>query len=204
MKWKKRFQGSTFETIARRSLVEDQDTVLELTGNMQELQKETNCLYDSRNCQDAESVRSGHSHVTNQRVSFPRHPILGGMLRRSTGMSSRKDRPPSIWDTHGFSGNVFANPVASSKAPYPQELLQWNSSTEEPLHSSTVEKRVRGEHRIKIRDASLDRQPKIQSSLVEETLQRILGQTNNDCRFRISILTSSLRQQRLLDQYLKV
>ena len=28
----KRFQGSTFDTIARRRLVEDQDTILELTG----------------------------------------------------------------------------------------------------------------------------------------------------------------------------
>ena len=34
----------------------------------------------------------------------------------------------------------FANPDASSSAPYPQELHQWNSSIEEPLHSSTVEK----------------------------------------------------------------
>ena len=34
----------------------------------------------------------------------------------------------------------FVNPDASSSAPYPQELNQWNSSIEEPLHSSTVEK----------------------------------------------------------------
>ena len=45
--------------------------------------------------------------------------------------------------THGFSGNVFANPVASSSAPYPQELNPWSSRTEEPLHSSTVEKSER-------------------------------------------------------------
>ena len=56
---------------------------------------------------------------------------------------SRREGPPSIWDTHGISGNVFANPDASSSAPYPQELHQWNSSLEEPLHSSTVEKRER-------------------------------------------------------------
>ena len=37
----------------------------------------------------------------------------------------------------------FANPDASSSAPYPQELNQWNSSIEEPLHSSTVEKSER-------------------------------------------------------------
>ena len=109
----KRFQGSTFDTIARRRLVEDQDTILELTGKIQELQNEINCMNDSRDFQDAESVRSGHSHVTSQPVSFPPHPIPGGMLSRSIGMPSRKDGPPSIWDTW-YIGKLFANPVASS------------------------------------------------------------------------------------------
>ena len=71
----KRFQGSTFDTIARRKLVEDQDTILELTGKIQELQNEINCMNDSRDFQDAESIRSGNSHVTSQPVSFPPHPI---------------------------------------------------------------------------------------------------------------------------------
>ena len=35
----KMFQSSTFDTIARRRLVEDQDTILELSGRIQELQK---------------------------------------------------------------------------------------------------------------------------------------------------------------------
>ena len=65
------------------------------------------------------------------------------MLSRSLGMPSRNDGPPSIWDTHGISGNVFVNPDASSSAPYPQELNPWSSGTEEPLHSSTVEKSER-------------------------------------------------------------
>ena len=44
--WKnwRRFQSSTFDTIARRRLVEDQDTILELTGKIQELQNEINCM----------------------------------------------------------------------------------------------------------------------------------------------------------------
>ena len=155
----KKFQSSTFDTIARRRLVEDQDTILELTGKIQELQNEINCMNDSRDFQDAESVRSGNSHVTSQPVSFPPHPIRGGMLSRSIGMPSRREGPPSIWDTHGISGNVFANPVASSSAPYPQELNPWSSGREETIHSSTVE-RVRIKHQFKIRDASLDRQPK--------------------------------------------
>ena len=47
----------------------------------------------------------------------------------------------------GISGNVFADPHASSSAPYPQELNQW----EEPLHSSTVEKSERPEQNQDLR-----------------------------------------------------
>ena len=67
----KRFQGSTFDTIARRTRVEDRETILELTGKIQELQNETNCMNDSRDFQDAEPVRSGQHHVTSQPVFFP-------------------------------------------------------------------------------------------------------------------------------------
>ena len=38
----KKFQSSTFDTIAKRRLVEDQDTILELTGKIQDLQNEIN------------------------------------------------------------------------------------------------------------------------------------------------------------------
>ena len=61
----KKFQSSIFDTIARRRVVEDQDTILELTGKIQELQNEIDCMNDSRD------FRSGHSHVTSQPVSFP-------------------------------------------------------------------------------------------------------------------------------------
>ena len=47
-------------------------------------------MIDSRGFQDAESLRSGNSHVTNQLVSFTRHPIPGGMLNSCLGMSSAK------------------------------------------------------------------------------------------------------------------
>ena len=141
----RKFQSSTFDTIARRKLIEDQNTILELSGRVQELQNEVNCMNDSNDFQDAESVRSGNSHVTSRPVSFPPHPIPEGMLRDSFVTPSRREGPPSIWDTHGISGNVFANPDAASSAPYPQELHQWNSSLEEPLHSSTVEKSERQE-----------------------------------------------------------
>ena len=193
----KRFQGSSFDTISRRKLIKDRDTILELTAKIQELQNEINRTNDSRDFQDAESVRSGHSHVAIQPVSFPPHPVPGGMLSRSFGMQSRKDGPPTIWDTHGISGSVFANPAASYSAPYPQEVNPWSSHISDKFTHHMREK-VRTKHQFRIRDASPDSQPKNQSSLVRETLQRIVGQTNNDCRFRIFILTNSPRQQRLL------
>ena len=139
----RKFQSSAFDTMARRRFIEAQNTILQLSGRVQELQNEVNCMNDSKDFQDAESIRSGNSHVTSRPVSFPLHPILEGMLRHSFVTPSRREGPPSIWDTHGISGNVFANPDASSSAPYPQELHQWNSSIEEPLHSSTVEKSER-------------------------------------------------------------
>ena len=59
------FQSSAFDTMARREFVEDQNTFVELSGRVQELQNEVNCMNDSKDFQDAESIRSGNSHVTS-------------------------------------------------------------------------------------------------------------------------------------------
>ena len=168
---------------------------MELTGKIQELQSEFDCLNDSRDYQNAESVRSGQSHhVTSQPVFFPPHPDPGGMLSRSLGMPSRNYGPPSVWDTHGKSGNVFAIPMASSSAPYPQESNPWVSNVSE--HTSQP---VMSENQTPAQDQRCQSRPsEIQSSLVREDFQRIMEQTNNDCRFQILILTNSPRQQRSL------
>ena len=105
----KKFQSSTFDTLARRRFIEDQNTILELSGRVQELQNEVNCLNDSRDFQDAASVRSGHSHVTSQPVSFPPHPIPEGMLRHSFVSPSRREGPPCIWATHGISARTLSH-----------------------------------------------------------------------------------------------
>ena len=142
----RKFQSSAFDTIARRKLVEDQNTTLELSGRVQELQNEINCVNDSKDFQDAESVRSGNSHVTSQPGLFPKHPAFEGMLRPSFISQRQTEKPPNIWDTSGISGNVFANPQASSSAPYPQELNStWRKTIEEPIHMSTAEKSGRPE-----------------------------------------------------------
>ena len=139
------FRNSTFDAIEKRKFIEAQNTILELSSRVQELQNEVNCMNDSEDFQDAESVRSGNSHVTSRSVSFPPHPIPEGMLRHSFVSPCRKEGPPSIWDTHGLSGQVFAHPHASSSAPYHREMNEWNSSVEEPLNLTTVEKSERPE-----------------------------------------------------------
>ena len=61
----RKFQSSTVDTVARRKLVEDQNTILELSARKQELQNEIFSTSDSKEFQDAESFRSGNSHVTS-------------------------------------------------------------------------------------------------------------------------------------------
>ena len=148
----RKFQSSTFDTLTRQKLIEDQNTIMELSGRLQELQNEVNCMNDSKDFQDAESVRSGNSHVTSQPMLFPKHPAFEGLLRPSFVSPRRKEGPPNIWDTSGISGNVFANPQASSSAPYPQELNSlWKKTIEEPLHMSTAEKSDRPERNQDLR-----------------------------------------------------
>ena len=61
-----RVQESRVDESSRRRLIENQDTINELTARIQELQNEVNCLNDSRGYKDAESARSGLSHVPSQ------------------------------------------------------------------------------------------------------------------------------------------
>ena len=193
----RKFQSSTFDTLARRKLIEDQNTFMQLPRRLQELQNEVNCMNDSKEFQDAESVRSGNSHVTNQPMLFPKYPIPEGMLRPSFVSPRRKEGPPCICDTPGISGNVFVNPHACSTAPYPQELNPWGTTIEQPFHMSTAEKSERPEQNQDLRCQS---GPSAKESVIFSggDSSKNYGQTNNDCRFRISIFTGSLHQQPLL------
>ena len=146
MKELQKFQNSTFDELTRQKFIEDQNTIMELSGRLQELQNEVNCVNDSKDFPDAESVRSGNSHVTSQPMLFPKHLPFEGLLKPSFISQRHTDGPPNIWDTSGISGNVFAHPQASSSAPYPQELNStWRKTIEEPIHMSTAEKSGRPE-----------------------------------------------------------
>ena len=146
MKELQKFQNSTFDEFTRQKFIEDQKTIMELSGKLQELQNEVNCMNDSWDFQDAESVRSGNSHVTSQPGVFPKHPPFERLLRPSFVLQRQTEEPPNIWDTSGTSRNVFAHPQASSSAPYPQGLNStWKKIIEEPIHMSTAKKSGRPE-----------------------------------------------------------
>ena len=146
MKERQKNQNSTFDEFTNQKFIEDQKIIMELSGRLQELQNEVNCMNDSKDFQDAESIHSGNSHVTSQPGIFPKHPPFQGMLRPSFISQRQTEEPPNIWDTSGISGNVFAHPQTSSSAPYPQELNStWKKTIEEPIHMSTAEKSGRPE-----------------------------------------------------------
>ena len=146
----RKFESSTFDTIARRKFIEDQNTILELSGRVQELQNEVNCI----NSRIFRMLNQFAGEIPTLPVDQC-HSHFIRYLRACQDFSFvspiRREGPPSIWDTHGIAGNVFADPLASSSAPCSQELNQWNSSTEEPLHSSTVEKGERPEQNQDLR-----------------------------------------------------
>ena len=125
----KRFQGSTFDEFPRRRLIEDRDTKNELTARFQELQNEVNCMNDSRYFEDAESVRSGLSHVPSQPAFFPPFRDPGGMLRRSMGMPQKKAAKHLGHTWH--IGKRFCKSNGVSSAPYPQGFNPWISNVSE-------------------------------------------------------------------------
>ena len=75
----KKVQELRIDEFSRRRLIENQDTINELTARIQELQNEVNCMNDSRDFKDAKSVRSGLTHVPSQPALLPPYRDPGGI-----------------------------------------------------------------------------------------------------------------------------
>ena len=170
-----KFQNSAFDEFTQKKFIEDQKIIMELSGRFQELQNEVNFMNDSKDFMDAESTCSGNPHVTSPPGLFPRHPPFEGMLRPLFSSQRHNEEPPNIWDTSGISGNVFAHPqaffvssVSSGIKFFQMEYLEENYRGTKPhvycREKWNTRKRPRSEMPVP------DRQPKIQSSSVEETL----------------------------------
>ena len=130
----KRVQELRIDEFSRRRLIENQDPIDELTARIQELQHEGNCMNDSRDFKDAESARSGPSHVHSQPTFLPPY-------RDPRGLLSRNDKPPDVWNTQGISGNVVANPPATSSSLYPGGLNPWISNVTEHISPHVTSER---------------------------------------------------------------
>ena len=89
-----KFQKSTFDEFAQKKFIEDQKIIMELSGRLQELQNEVNCMNDSRDFRDAESICSGNSHVTSPPGLFPRHPPFEGLLKPAFISQRQTEEPP--------------------------------------------------------------------------------------------------------------
>ena len=128
------------------------------------MQNEINCMNDSRDFQDAESVRSGHSHVPSQLVSFPLHPIPGGMLSRSIGMPSRRDGPPSTFGTRTVYRETFLQvQLCLLQHLIRRDLSPWSSGISQPIHSSTAEK---NENQTPVQDQRCQSGPSTKNSVI--------------------------------------
>ena len=71
------------DEFSSRKLIQNQNTMNELMAKIRELQKEVNCMNDSRGFKVAESVRSGQlSHVPIEPALSPFPTEPGGLLSR--------------------------------------------------------------------------------------------------------------------------
>ena len=198
MKELPKFQNSTFDEITRQKFIEDQKIIMELSGRLQELQNEVNCMNDSKDFQDAESVRSGNSHVTGRPGVFPGRLPFGRLLGPSFMSQRQTEEPPNAWVTSGISGNVFAHPQASSSDPCPQgSNSTWKKIVEEPIHMSAVEK---SERLGRDQDLRCQSGPSAKDSVIFSggDFSKNDGADEQRLQILISILTSSLHQQPLL------
>ena len=105
-------------------------------------------------------------------------------------MPSRKDGPPSIWDTHGFFGKRF---LQIHRCVFHSTLSSRNwihgvlSCIGTDSHHQHADEEWESKHQFKIRDASPDRQPKIQSSLVrEDSFKELWSRWKTTADFRSS------------------
>ena len=90
-------------------------------------------MNDSRDFQDAETVRSGQSHVSSQPVFLPLHQDPGGMPSRSLGMPSRK-MGRQVFGTHMVYWEIFLQfQPRLLQHSYPKESNPWVSYVSEHI-----------------------------------------------------------------------
>ena len=164
-------------------MIEDQDTIFELTSKIQKSQSEIFCMNDSRNSQDAES---------GTQWTIPRY--------QSTSVFSHLIQilVECLAVLKECRAAKMGRQVFGTHMVYRETFLQ----IQRRHHQHLIRKsRVLGSHVSERTSPHLisESQTTVQDQRCQsEDFQRIMRQTNNDCRFQILILTNSPRQQRSL------
>ena len=186
MKELKRCQGSIYiRNCEEKKLAEDRDTILELTGKI------------PRDFQDAESVRSGQSHFASQPAFFTFFSKSWRNAKPLSGNAEPQRRAAKHLGHAWYIGKRFVNPVASSSAPYPQELNPWSSGRVQMIRSSTAEK---NENQTPIQDQRCQSGPSAKSSDIPSEGDSLKNYGADQQRLQISDLhlDKFLHQQRSL------
>ena len=135
------------------------------------------------------------------------HPTLPVNLRyfhllvMQVNCQAATNQPPDIWNSQGLSGNVFANPRASSSSPCPGEFNPWISNVTEdtPVLTSTGGPVTYDERQIPdtVLNPRFQTGPSAGNSFdpKEGRFSNNYDQTNKDYRSRNFTLTNSLHQQ---------
>ena len=102
MKWENWGDFRKFELTTSVQKLRESHAPIHLTSQIQDLQERVNCMNDSREFQEKESICSGKlSHVPSQPAVVP---SPRSMLSRDRSM------PPDTWNLSGTQGNVLGNP----------------------------------------------------------------------------------------------
>ena len=184
MRWKNWTNFKSLHSIQFRGekLVEDRDTILELTGKILELQNEIYCKNDSRDFQN----------VFSTQWSIPRYQSTSVFRTSSSSWWNAKpfyrNAEPQKWAAK-YLGHTWkiGKRFLQIQRRLLQHLIRKSLIFVALMYQNTHHNMcwVRAKHQLRISDASQDRQPKTQSSPVREDFQRIMVQTNNDWRFQI-------------------
>ena len=114
------FRGEILSKIETLSLISQ--------PRYQELQDEVNCMNDLKDFKDAESVRSGQSHVTSQPAFFPPFQNPGGNAKAFSGNGEPLKRAAKHLGYAWCIGKRFCKSNGVFFSTLPQELNQWSSN----------------------------------------------------------------------------
>ena len=124
----KRAQELRVDEVSVQKIRENHETIQHLTSQIQQMQEQMNCMYESGDFQDVESYFCGRlSHVSGQPEVIP----------SSRSMLSRDKRLPlDTWNTSGLQGNVFGNQFSTFDSS--RNHLRWRRRAKQE-HSSNAD-----------------------------------------------------------------